>query len=137
MSEVWALLEKGGIEMSIALKLIKGSKKRCSFCGYNGIKSALEIHHIDGNHKNNTPENLLVLCTICHRESHEKQKIGYYLFERISVDGTITNNNINIEKIRCPRCGSGQIYNRKKTKTARCFSCGCVWRDEPRDSSRT
>ena len=42
----------------------------CQECGYtftseNG-KGPFEIHHIDGNHSNNTEDNLTVLCLNCH-----------------------------------------------------------------------
>lgn len=44
---------------------------RCSRCGWNEInphtgKVPLEAEHIDGNWKNNTPENLDLLCPNCH-----------------------------------------------------------------------
>ena len=54
--------------MTLSLKHKKANKKRCTFCGYEGVKSALEIHHIDGNHENNDSRNLTVLCTVCHRD---------------------------------------------------------------------
>lgn len=42
--------------------------KKCEFCGFNPItESQLDIHHKDGNHKNNDPKNLMTLCANCHR----------------------------------------------------------------------
>lgn len=51
--------------------LIQKSNYKCSECGWNKInnklgRSPLEIHHIDGNWKNNKEENLKVLCPNCH-----------------------------------------------------------------------
>lgn len=50
--------------------LLKEANFACSQCGFsktrdNG-KTILEIDHIDGNHKNNSKENLQVLCPNCH-----------------------------------------------------------------------
>jgi hypothetical protein len=60
-------------EDDLSLKIKKTNKKRCAFCQYSGTHRALEVHHIDGDHSNNETGNLLVLCTNCHREAHEKQ----------------------------------------------------------------
>jgi len=40
--------------------------KKCEICG----KTAHHIHHKDFNHKNNDPENLQPLCTLCHAKIH-------------------------------------------------------------------
>lgn len=51
------------------LLTLRGAK--CEECGWNKIseftkKSPLQVHHVDGNSKNNTPENLKILCPNCH-----------------------------------------------------------------------
>ncbi len=38
----------------------------CSFCGF-GVKSVLEVAHLDGNRDNNELKNLAILCPTCHR----------------------------------------------------------------------
>ena len=38
---------------------------RCSFCPEH-IIAALEVHHIDGNPRNNAASNLLLVCASCH-----------------------------------------------------------------------
>lgn len=43
-------------------------KNQCELCGFIPIHECqLDVDHIDGNHKNNTPNNLQTLCANCHR----------------------------------------------------------------------
>lgn len=40
----------------------------CSFCGFVPIHMCqLDVDHIDGDHNNNSPDNLQTLCANCHR----------------------------------------------------------------------
>jgi 5-methylcytosine-specific restriction endonuclease McrA len=41
--------------------------KKCLVCGYSKIVS---VHHLDENHSNNNPDNLIPLCMNCHEEIH-------------------------------------------------------------------
>jgi hypothetical protein len=61
----------GMIRPFIRKYLIGISSHSCSICGWNEIntltnKVPLEIHHKDGNYKNNQINNLQVLCPNCH-----------------------------------------------------------------------
>lgn len=55
---------------------ISGLAKRranyaCENCGYSRVPEILVTHHLDGVHgKDNSPENLRVLCPTCHAEHH-------------------------------------------------------------------
>lgn len=40
---------------------------KCQCCGFTEV---LDLHHIDQNHHNNSPENLVVLCPNCHAKVH-------------------------------------------------------------------
>lgn len=42
-------------------------KRTCQRCGGSG---SLDLHHIDGNRKNNSLANLLTLCDSCHTKTH-------------------------------------------------------------------
>ena len=42
----------------------------CARCGYDEFKSCVDIHHIDGNRKNNDESNLIPLCSNCHCAYH-------------------------------------------------------------------
>lgn len=51
--------------------VLNKANNQCEECGWNKInpitnKSPLNIHHIDGNSENNTPNNLKALCPNCH-----------------------------------------------------------------------
>lgn len=51
--------------------LLEKTNYKCEQCGFDKINPysllpILEIHHRDGNYKNNTEENLQVLCPNCH-----------------------------------------------------------------------
>ena len=49
----------------------KHKKSYCELCGNTDINS-LEVHHIDENHFNNVPSNLITLCESCHQRVHNK-----------------------------------------------------------------
>lgn len=49
----------------------KVSKEVCQECGFIPKHvSQMDVHHLDENHENNSPENILVLCANCHRLKH-------------------------------------------------------------------
>ena len=43
--------------------------ERCEYCGRHP-STQTDIHHVDGNPWNNDPENLKVLCRLCHEKTH-------------------------------------------------------------------
>jgi hypothetical protein len=57
----------------LRLKLLEdGHPHRCDTCGgsvWNGEPTPLELHHVDGNHWNNTMQNLAILCPNCHAQT--------------------------------------------------------------------
>lgn len=46
-------------------------KIKCLRCGYSEFKGSLQIHHVDGNHLNESEDNLMVLCANCHLSYHQ------------------------------------------------------------------
>jgi hypothetical protein len=57
----------------------------CARCGYCECTSSLHVHHIDRNHDNNSPDNLIVLCANCHFGLHHSRwklsDIGIFGFD--------------------------------------------------------
>lgn len=56
---------------SIRDYLLKIHDNKCEICGFEGYNKAtnnsiLQIHHIDGNCGNNSPENIQLICPNCH-----------------------------------------------------------------------
>lgn len=43
---------------------------KCARCGYDEFPMCVDVHHIDENHFNNDPSNLILLCPSCHRALH-------------------------------------------------------------------
>ena len=44
-------------------------KKSCEACGHTPLYAwAMEVHHRDGDKTNNHPDNLMSLCSNCHRD---------------------------------------------------------------------
>ena len=58
---------------SIKNRLTKERGYMCESCGITNWKDkpiTLELHHIDGNNRNNLRENLELLCPNCHSQTH-------------------------------------------------------------------
>lgn len=54
-------------------KMFSPDELKCIRCGYNEFGCAVEIHHKDGDRKNNNRENLVTLCANCHGALHHKK----------------------------------------------------------------
>ena len=68
---------RGEYQLSDHIKryLFETRGKRCEICGWDKVNTStnnipVEIHHIDGNYKNNMEENLQILCPNCHSLTH-------------------------------------------------------------------
>ena len=57
---------------TIKERLFNEREYRCECCGltkWNEKEIKLQVHHIDGNHNNNTRNNLMILCPNCHSQT--------------------------------------------------------------------
>lgn len=77
--------------------IIEGYKEnKCEICGiseWNGKPITLQLHHIDGDHNNNTIDNLQIICPNCHSQTE-------------NYCGGANRRKITL----CPDCGE-QILN--------------------------
>jgi len=59
---------------SYLLKKYNNQCARCNISDWHGQKLILELHHKDGNSRNNTEENLEYLCPNCHSVADKENK---------------------------------------------------------------
>lgn len=95
---------------------------KCECCGLNewlGEPIPLELDHIDGDHYNNSLENLKILCPNCHAKTPT-----YRGKNKKSKDSQTTKNKNQIEKVKkIYNCSSCDIQLKRQCKTGMCFSC--------------
>ena len=58
-----------GLSSRKAAQIVK-SVGHCQECGHDGSESRLGIHHKDRNKRNQSPDNIQVLCHRCHMREH-------------------------------------------------------------------
>lgn len=82
MSRVPSNHEYKGLSASMRKEIVKNAGK-CNRCQHDGTDYRLEIHHRNRNKHDQSPENLEVLCQLCHLQEHHKEKeIGMSAFRR-------------------------------------------------------
>lgn len=75
----------------------------CALCGARNL-DLLTVHHIDENRKNNTYDNLVVLCSPCHTSYHKPScilptKESIETRKRSLIHKTLTTFGLNAMKI--------------------------------------
>jgi hypothetical protein len=83
---------KGSRRITSLHKDLKVSNS-CSLCG---IDKCLEVHHVDGNWKNNEPSNLQVVCRDCHGTLHSNISCKNQEYD-YEFDSIISINYIGVE----------------------------------------
>lgn len=90
-------------------------EKKCESCGNSewiGEEIPLELHHINGDHYDNTFENLMILCPNCHAIIHRKEKENAVHHRKTNAERKLESNNfcvdcgapIHAKSTRCPEC---------------------------------
>lgn len=55
--------------VNIRKSILERDDYMCQFCGFRSMKWQ-EVHHVDDNHSNNSPDNLITTCPLCHSCHH-------------------------------------------------------------------
>jgi intracellular multiplication protein IcmJ len=55
--------------LNVRKSILERDQYTCQYCDFRDEKYQ-EIHHIDDNHENNSPENLITACPLCHACHH-------------------------------------------------------------------
>jgi hypothetical protein len=67
-----SIISRGHLKSRTLRKYISEFKEmKCEICGYKEYDFCLDMHHVDHNPKNNDPDNIGILCCICHRKVHK------------------------------------------------------------------
>lgn len=96
-------------------KLLRDGLKdyKCEKCGLSmwlNEEIPLELHHIDGNHYNNSLENLIILCPNCHALEENRQTKKDYIIKNQTIREKQKNycidcgKEISLSAIRCEEC---------------------------------
>lgn len=87
--------------MSMRNRLFIETDDSCAICGARG-PYLLTVHHIDGDHSNNTYDNQIVLCHNCHQTHHQTEGLPKAkIMERKKrlIEKTLTRYGINAMRI--------------------------------------
>lgn len=104
-----------------ALVALRGRKcERCNLEEWQNQAIPLEVHHLDGDHLNNTIENLQILCCNCHaltenfrskNQSNTKQK-NEYITDDIFIEALKTTPNVRQALLKLGLTARGGNYSR-------------------------
>jgi len=91
-----------------AREIVYVIEKRPKICELCGSTKNVDVHHRDGNYKNNSSENLILVCRSCHMKLHRR------IPHKCKVDGCDRNATdlgfCNLHYIRYKKYGDPLMY---------------------------
>lgn len=104
-------------QSSLRKRILHERNYRCECCGqteeWQGKLLVLELDHIDGNNKNNSPNNLRILCPNCHSQTTtfraRNMKKG-----ATKLDLVLLEQNLRIHKFATPALRAMNLSNSPK-----------------------
>lgn len=92
----------------LLVRLVQAGYKqyRCEKCGisvWNGLEISLHLHHKDGDHTNQSLENLQILCPNCHSQTNNYAGKRSYAREDNSHNDSLDNSicRVHIQSNKC------------------------------------
>ena len=64
-------IKQASVKKEYIIRILKNCPKceQCNITDWNGQELVFQLHHKDGNHKNNKLENLILLCPNCYSQT--------------------------------------------------------------------
>lgn len=92
-------------------RLIKAGYKRnvCEICGiseWNGKPLTMQMHHKDGDNKNNNLDNLMMICPNCHAQTENYRGAANRTTDKPVNHCQDCGRMIRRTSIRCPSCAA-------------------------------
>jgi len=94
----------------------------CNLSEWLGEPIPIELDHIDGDHFNNTLENLKILCPNCHAKTPTYRGKN----KRSEKSQTLKNKEERIRTKKIYKCLSCEVQLKTKSKTGFCHSCSSI-----------
>lgn len=86
--------------------MIEEREKVCEICG---SKQNVDVHHKDGNYRNNTSKNLVLVCRSCHNKLHRQKSVCTICGKPVKGHGYC-----NMHYIRWKKYGDPLVYQGQK-----------------------
>lgn len=92
-------------------RLLKAGYKSniCEVCGtsdWNGKPLSMQIHHKDGNNKNNCLDNLMMICPNCHSQTENYRGKSNKVKDKVANYCQDCGREIGLTSTRCRRCAA-------------------------------
>jgi thymidylate synthase ThyX len=118
----------------------KYHKHKGTDCHICGAKENLEVHHIDKNHDNNNPDNLMTVCESCHQRVHSQNLLVAYADEIMNIEaiGLKEVYDIEMDSEYHNYIANGIVvhncnYSKDKFRNELTFIEPCFWKDKEHD----